>query len=585
MYADTVSVPLPAVEVIKEQIRIPIPSPDSFVYDGEVHSNRLTAESGVISGGNDTGRDAGEYEISYSIADCDTYADQAGTIPLYCWEDGTAGTVTRRYSILPADMTKASVEPVPDGLYTGVLPEPELVVFLGGIRLSEGTDFVRESTENVPGPGDTDGVVNTITLTGTGNYQGILTVSWRLMPAALTEVPIPEVSDQVYTGSAVSAAVYGTVGDLSAKEYMTVTGTESASAPGEYMVTFTLKDPEKSVWSDGTADPVTAEWMLYVCHSAETRYSALQTALDTETEIILDSDLIGAWTVHSDVTLDLNGHTLTSPEEASDGTTDGASGASEEVVLTLAAGTLTLTGDGVIISDGTAVKGAGGNLNLQGGSIFGAEAGILWTKGTLRTYEGQIGGATGLHMTDGTVYHDGGVIYSVGAEGADSVGVWVENGYYEPDGGSVYAMSPYGNAVGVRVTGGNVQLNGGETCAQHENGGMAVALLIEGGTCDSIGGAYRAGTSGEGYAVRLSGGSINVSSSTFEIRAGKATGAWSTKSKLKVSVSGTRNRLYLYGDSTRTSGTAWSKTPTVSANASAGGDYTVIPTSFSLQSP
>ena len=73
------------------------------------------------------------------------------------------------------DVSKASVDAIPDQAWTGSAVEPRPAVRLGGRTLSEGTDYALSFRDN------TDAGTATLTVTGRGSYTGTKSVTFRIV--------------------------------------------------------------------------------------------------------------------------------------------------------------------------------------------------------------------------------------------------------------------------------------------------------------------------------------------------------------------------------------------------------------------
>ena len=78
---------------------------------------------------------------------------------------------------MPASISDADIAAIPDQPYTGSAVEPAVALSLGKSELEEGTDYVVEYADNVE-PGTA-----TVSVTGTGNYAGTATASFRIVAA------------------------------------------------------------------------------------------------------------------------------------------------------------------------------------------------------------------------------------------------------------------------------------------------------------------------------------------------------------------------------------------------------------------
>ena len=109
-----------------------------------------------------------------------TYSDNidVGTASVVITGQGIfTGTKTSTFQIMPASISDADIAAIPDQPYTGSAVEPAVALSLGKSDLEEGTDYVVEYADNVE-PGTA-----TVSVTGTGNYAGTATASFRIVAA------------------------------------------------------------------------------------------------------------------------------------------------------------------------------------------------------------------------------------------------------------------------------------------------------------------------------------------------------------------------------------------------------------------
>ena len=103
------------------------------------------------------------------------------------------------------DVSKASVDAIPDQAWTGSAVEPRPTVRLGGRTLSEGTDYALSFRDN------TDAGTATLTVTGRGSYTGAKSVTFRIVrkdepkpgERDVSKASVDAIPDQAWTGSAV----------------------------------------------------------------------------------------------------------------------------------------------------------------------------------------------------------------------------------------------------------------------------------------------------------------------------------------------------------------------------------------------
>lgn len=198
-----------------------------------------------------------------------------------------------------------------------------------------------------------------------------------------------------------------------------------------------------------------------------------------------DTVMTGSVTVNSgkSLTIDLNGHTLTAPENSK--------------AFWIRNGALTIEdsiGTGVIQGSGT-VNGYGGAIWMSSGDSTNA---LTLTGGTIRGFNAGYG--AGVYMGNGTFHMTGGAIQSCSA--ADGGGVYVSSGTFEMSGGSI------------------------ENCTAHEGAGVKV-LVSSGKASFSMSGGTIEGSSRDGVSIAAIGsGTPEFSMSGGTIKDNSGFGVW-----------------------------------------------------------
>ena len=161
------------------------------------------------------------------------------------------------------------------------------------------------------------------------------------------------------------------------------------------------------------------------------------------------------------LTIDLNGHTLTAPENSK--------------AFYIRDGALTIEdsiGGGVIQGSGT-VNGYGGAILMNGSDSNNA---LTLAGGTIRGFTAKYG--AGVSMGNGTFRMTGGAIRNCSATGgkADGGGVYVSGGSFEMSDGTISACNAANAGGGVYVISGSFEMSGGsiEDCTAYEGAGVKV---------------------------------------------------------------------------------------------------------------
>lgn len=188
------------------------------------------------------------------------------------------------------------------------------------------------------------------------------------------------------------------------------------------------------------------------------------TYTNNECKVRLTESIVmtGAVTVDNgkSLTIDLNGHTLTAPENSR--------------AFFIQNGALTIVdsiGGGVIQGSGT-VNGYGGAILMSSDSSNA----LTLAGGTIRGFTAKYG--AGVSMGNGTFCMTGGAIQNCSATGGkvDGGGVYVSGGSFEMSDGTISACNAANAGGGVYVISGSFEMSGGsiEDCTAYEGAGVKV---------------------------------------------------------------------------------------------------------------
>ena len=190
---------------------------------------------------------------------------------------------------------------------------------------------------------------------------------------------------------------------------------------------------------------------------------------ECKVRLAADTVMTGSVTVDSgnSLTIDLNGHTLTAPENSK--------------AFWIRNGALTIEdsiGTGVIQGSGT-VNGYGGAIWMSSGDSNNA---LTLTGGTIRGFNAGYG--AGVYMGNGTFNMTGGAIQSCSA--TDGGDVYVDGGSFKMTNGTISDCKATNAGGGVYVSSGTFEMSGGsiETCTAHEGTiqeGAGVKVLVSNG--------------------------------------------------------------------------------------------------------
>lgn len=187
------------------------------------------------------------------------------------------------------------------------------------------------------------------------------------------------------------------------------------------------------------------------------------TSKECKVRLAADTVMTVAVTVDSgkSLTIDLNGHTLTAPENSK--------------AFWIRNGALTIEdsiGTGVIQGSGT-VNGYGGAIWMSSGDSNNA---LTLAGGTIRGFNAGYG--AGVYMVNGTFQMTRGAIQNCSATGGkvDGGGVYVSGGSFEMSDGTISACNAANAGGGVYVFSGSFEMSGGsiEDCTAYEGAGVKV---------------------------------------------------------------------------------------------------------------
>lgn len=200
---------------------------DDQIYDGTTHAPEVDVYYGStkLTAGQD-------YLITYRNGKA------VGSASIVITGEGAfTGTYQIDYSVLQADLSTGSIDQIPSQVYTGSPIKPSPVVRCGGLILTEGTDYTVSYSNN------TNAGTGTVTITGEGNFSGVLTPGFQISKKQLSSsnTTIDSIPSYTYTGSAITPSVTVRYGSkvLSSSDYdISITNN---TYPGDATVTVTFK--------------------------------------------------------------------------------------------------------------------------------------------------------------------------------------------------------------------------------------------------------------------------------------------------------------------------------------------------------
>ncbi len=111
------------------------------------------------------------------------------------------GTLNGSFTISPKNLSSCTIDTISDQTYTGSALTPAVTVKDGSKTLTKDVDYTVSYSNNV------NVGTATVTVTGKGNYTGTKTATFKINENSATDFTVSAVSDQTYTGSALTPAV------------------------------------------------------------------------------------------------------------------------------------------------------------------------------------------------------------------------------------------------------------------------------------------------------------------------------------------------------------------------------------------
>ena len=210
---------------------------EDLTYTGEEQT--LAYDTGKIKFTNTTATAAGSHPVTATLVE--------GNI----WDDNTTAPYTMYCDIKPLSLEDGgSVENLVDKVYTGsaITQNPTVKFYEETLTLNK--DYTVAITNNIN--------VGTalVTVTGKGNYKGLITGEFDITEATITIPSSP--ADREATGSSISHGV-----TIPAHTSIVSTGSvTSAKNVGNYKIILKLDDSNNYMWSDGTKGNKEIPWKL-----------------------------------------------------------------------------------------------------------------------------------------------------------------------------------------------------------------------------------------------------------------------------------------------------------------------------------
>lgn len=122
------------------------------------------------------------------------------------------GTRTQSFRITGPNLNAASIEAIPDQLYTGSDIRPTVTVTVNNVTLRQNTDYYVSYLNN-----RNEGTA-TVTVTGTGNYTGTKTTTFRIIGKNISNTTVNSIDTQRYTGNEIRPTVTLKIGSVTLRQ-------------------------------------------------------------------------------------------------------------------------------------------------------------------------------------------------------------------------------------------------------------------------------------------------------------------------------------------------------------------------------
>jgi hypothetical protein len=111
-------------------------------------------------------------------------------------ENDFTGSVTKTFQILPAQLSRTTIDSIGDQTYTGGPITPDV-----SLKLKYADYMVKDRDYTLSYANNTAAGTATVTITGKGNYIGVATTSFKINPIDITTGRIDDIPEQSYTCS------------------------------------------------------------------------------------------------------------------------------------------------------------------------------------------------------------------------------------------------------------------------------------------------------------------------------------------------------------------------------------------------
>ena len=228
-------------------------SSESFTYNGEAQEPTVTVKDGETTLTLNT-----DYSVSYSNntnAALST-AENAPTVTI-TGMGNYSGTASKKFTIAPKSLTDGMIQTITDQIYTGAAIEPSVVVKDGETTLTQDTHYTVSYSNNTNAALSTASEnAPTVTVTGMGNYSGLITKTFTINKATATiSYATTEVSkvfgDAAFINTLTKTPATGT--GLGTVAYTVTAETKDADCTSDHVATIDASTGEVTITGTGSA--------------------------------------------------------------------------------------------------------------------------------------------------------------------------------------------------------------------------------------------------------------------------------------------------------------------------------------------
>lgn len=162
--------------IAKRKIDLPTVTEKVYAYNGTAQTYDISADTTYVTISNDPQTNAGKYTVTAALKDKNNTQ----------WGDGKTDDKTYSFIIAPKPLSEVTIGDFNDITYTGEAIQPSVIPVDGNTALKIDTDYTVSYGEN------TNVGEATITITGKGNYTGVVNKRFHILQADDPDYKVPE---------------------------------------------------------------------------------------------------------------------------------------------------------------------------------------------------------------------------------------------------------------------------------------------------------------------------------------------------------------------------------------------------------